>query len=120
VQKQRLRDVALLLMSNDDGYAGLGLSFLLKTVKALYLFDVLDDAIGDQGSRGGPAARHGDLRRRSGKAARHHRRNRQRSTYSQLRQSVKALSTIGLRSPLRDARYIGVVGEIFVRRDHFS
>jgi len=43
-----------------------------------------------------------------------------RSTYGQLRHSVKALSKIKLRAPLSEAKYVGVVGEIFARRDHFS
>ncbi len=120
IEKQGLRDVAMLLLSNDDGYAGLGVPFRLEAVKALYLFDVLDDvrsaikalavdrqramAIFETETRKLLGTFDGTVRR---------------STYGQLREAVKALSAIRLRAPLREARYIGVVGEIFVRRDHF-
>ncbi len=121
VEKLELRDVALLLLSNDDGYVGLGASFLLNSVKALYIFDSLDDvrsvikALAVDRERGMEifdaevdkliGTFDGTVRR---------------STYAQLRRSVRALSRIELRSPLSEARYVGVVGEIFVRRDHFS
>ena len=42
------------------------------------------------------------------------------SFWKQLKLSAKELSKIKLVRPISDAKYIGVVGEIFVRRDHFS
>ena len=42
------------------------------------------------------------------------------SYFKQLKQSAEVLSKIKLTTPISEAKYIGVIGEIFVRRDHFS
>ena len=121
IEKRRLKDVGLLLLSNDDGYAGLGIRFRLQSVKALYLFDVMDDvrsvikALAVDRTAGMEC-----FEREVGKLLGTLDGSRRLSTYRQLRSSVRELSRIVLRTPLSKAKYIGVMGEIFVRRDHFS
>jgi predicted nucleotide-binding protein (sugar kinase/HSP70/actin superfamily) len=121
IEKKKIKDTALLLLSNDDGYAGLGIRFRLAAAKALYLFDVLDDVRSVIKALAVDRARGMEVFEREVQSllgtfdgTNLH------STYAQLASSVKALSSIGLRMPLSKARYIGIVGEIFVRRDHFS
>jgi predicted CoA-substrate-specific enzyme activase len=121
IEKKRLRDVALLLLSNDDGYAGLGIRFRLGAVKAVYVSDVMDDVRSvikalavDRDA--GMAIFDREAQRLFGTLDG----SNSLSTYRQLRRTVGELSRIALRMPVAKAKYVGVVGEIFVRRDHFS
>jgi len=121
IEKHGLRDVAMMILTNDDGYAGLGLKFRMGMLKAMYAFDVLDDirsaikahaadrssamAVFDQEARAVEACIDGSSRT---------------PFFAQLRKSAEALSRIPLKTPMSEAKYVAVVGEIFVRRDHFA
>ncbi len=121
VEKLKLPNVATLKLTNDDGYAGLGLPFRLGMVKSMYAFDVIDDvrnavkalavdrtgamAILDEEIAKLEACLDG---------------SRKVGFYRQLKATGKRLATIQTRIPISQAKYIGLVGEIFVRRDHFS
>ncbi len=43
IEKLKIRDVAQCILTNDDGYAGLGPAFRINAAKALYAGDILDD-----------------------------------------------------------------------------
>jgi predicted CoA-substrate-specific enzyme activase len=121
IEKKRLRDVALLLLSNDDGYAGLGIRFRLGAVKAMYVSDVMDDvrSVIKALAVDRPSAIDAfDAETRKLFATLDG--TNPLSLYRQLRKTVAELSRIELRMPVSGAKYVGVVGEIFVRRDHFS
>ncbi len=121
VEKRGLENVAQLILSNDDGYAGLGLGFRLAMLKSLYIFDVLDDLRSAIKALATDREKGMELFNRevaslvkaidgSGRVP----------LFTQLRRSIAALATIELRLPIEQAKYVAVVGEIFVRRDHFS
>ncbi len=121
IEKLKLKDVALLTLSNDNGYAGLGIPFRLNAAKAMYVTDALDDV------RSVIKAMAVD--KKSGMEIFNNETNKiidtfngrnKLSFYKQLKLSVKNLSKIKLIRPVEEAKYVGVVGEIFVRRDHFS
>ncbi|MCG8569070.1 MAG: acyl-CoA dehydratase activase [Spirochaetes bacterium] len=121
IDKLKLKDVAVITLANDDGYAGLGISFRLNIAKLLYAGDVFDDirsvikAMAVDKEEGLKIFYEewdkllGSIDGRNKK-----------KFYPQLKQSAARLGTIKLVKPIEEAKYIGVVGEIFVRRDHFS
>ncbi|HET7839518.1 MAG TPA: hypothetical protein VFL04_07130, partial [Rectinemataceae bacterium] len=121
VEKRWLENVAQLILTNDDGYAGLGLGFRLAMLKSLYLFDVLDDV------RSAIKALAVDRQAGMELFGREVERllaaidgSSRVPLFTQMRRSAAALASIGLRTPIEQAKYVAVVGEIFVRRDHFS
>jgi predicted CoA-substrate-specific enzyme activase len=121
IEKLKLRNVALLPLSNDNGYAGLGIRARLKMAMALYAFDVLDDirsVIKAMAKNKKEALE--IFNREIEKLLCSLDGSSKKSFYKQLKESAKEFSNIELTHPLSDAKYIGLVGEIFVRRDHFS
>jgi len=121
VEKLRLPNVATMTLSNDDGYAGLGLGFRLEVVKSMYAFDTLDDirnAIKALAVDKKAALElfHAEVDLLEGTFDG----TNKKSFYQQLRLTAKKLATIKTTVPIHQAKYIGLVGEIFVRRDHFS
>jgi predicted nucleotide-binding protein (sugar kinase/HSP70/actin superfamily) len=120
-EKLKLRDVATLVLTNDDGYAGLGLPFRIGMVKALYTFDTMDDirsAI--KGMAIDPVQGMRIWTEEKNKMLASLAKESRIPFFKQLEASIKALSKIALKKPISEAKYIGLVGEIYVRRDHFS
>lgn len=121
IEKLQLRNVALLPLSNDNGYAGLGIPFRMGMAKAMYAFDVMDDvrsAIKAMAvdKKKGLELYEEEVKKLLGTFAR----TNKKSFYKQLEETAKTLSSIKLTKPIHQAKYVGVVGEIFVRRDHYS
>jgi predicted CoA-substrate-specific enzyme activase len=121
IEKLGLRNVAVITLENDSGYAGLGIGFRLDMVKIMFAADVLDDI------RSAVRAMAVDkdaateiLYREFGKLCDSISRKSRVPFYRQLKASAAELAKIALERPISEAKYIGVVGEIFVRRDHFS
>jgi predicted CoA-substrate-specific enzyme activase len=121
IEKHRLRDVAQLILTNDDGYAGLGLSFRLGMLKALYAYDVMDDIRSALKAHAADPDTAIEIFYRevrnvevsidgSGRVG----------FFKQLRKTARTLRQIPLKIPISEAKYVAVVGEIFVRRDHFA
>lgn len=121
IEKLKLNDVALLPLSNDNGYAGLGIPFRLNMAKAMYAFDIMDDirsAIKAMAvdKEKGMQIFEGEIQKMLATLDG----TSKKKFYAQIRDTVKELSKIELVRPISEAKYVGVVGEIFVRRDHFS
>lgn len=121
IEKLKLKNVAVLPLSNDNGYAGLGIRFRINMARALYIFDILDDirsvikAMAIDREKGMEI-----FNREVDKILKAVDGSSKISVFKQIKESVKELSKIKLSKPLEDAKYVGLVGEIFVRRDHFS
>jgi len=121
VEKLGLRDVAQLILTNDDGYAGLGLKFRMGMLKAMYAFDVMDDIRSMLKAHAGDRAAALALFEREAAAIEATLDGTSRTPFfTQLKRSAKALKALSLKSPISEAKYVAVVGEIFVRRDHFA
>jgi len=121
IDKLKLKDVAVITLANDNGYAGLGVSFRIDALKILYASDIMDDI------RSAIKALAVDKQNAStifqeeyNKILGSIDRTNKVPFYKQIKLTVDRLKTIKLETPIEDAKYIGVVGEIFVRRDHFS
>ncbi len=121
IEKLKIRDVAQCILTNDDGYAGLGPAFRINAAKALYAGDILDDI--RSVLKVYAADRTWALKifeEETSKIWASIDRSSKVSFFDQLRMSAEVFSKIPLSRPFRNPMYIGLVGEIFVRRDHFS
>ncbi len=120
IDKLQLNDVALITLENDSGYAGLGMDFRINAGRIIFAGDILDDirsvikAMSTNKGRDLVIFKEEwlkicDVMEKKG------------NFYKQLKLTAKRLKDeIKLARPLKDSKYVGVVGEIFVRRDHFS
>ncbi|MBN2545626.1 MAG: activase [Spirochaetes bacterium] len=121
IEKLQLRNIAVITLENDNGYTGLGIKFRLDAVKVIHVTDVLDDirsAIKAMAVNKEQAIQ--VFNREVVKILSTIDRSNKLSFYKQLKISSKELSKIKLEKPINKAKYIGLIGEIFVRRDHFS
>ena len=121
IQKQRVPNLAVMSLTSQNSYGGLGLDFTLRGLWAATISDVMDEiraAVNtlavdrEQGLAVHAAA---ETMLESAMAT---------ATWSGIRQALKTaadlLRTIPLRLPLADAPKAAVIGEIYVRRDGFS
>jgi predicted nucleotide-binding protein (sugar kinase/HSP70/actin superfamily) len=120
IDKLQLKDVALITLENDSGYAGLGMDFRINAGRIIFVSDILDDirsvikAMSPNRERDLAILREEWLKICDVM-------EKKLNFYKQLKESVKRFKNeIKLSSPIKNAKYVGVVGEIFVRRDHFS
>jgi predicted CoA-substrate-specific enzyme activase len=121
VEKHQLRDVAQLVLTNDDGYAGLGLKFRMGMLKAMYAFDVMDDIRSAIKAHAADRPSAMAVFEREVAAIEDCIAEKTRVPFfTQLKRSAQALKAIPLKTPMSEAKYVAVVGEIFVRRDHFA
>jgi predicted CoA-substrate-specific enzyme activase len=121
IEKLKLKDVAVITLENDSGYSGFGVGFRLDVLKATFTQDVMDDirsAIKAMAIDKNEAMN--IFNEEYDKILGSIDRTNKISFYKQLKKSTKRLSSIKLTKPISEAKYIGVIGEIFVRRDHFS
>ncbi len=121
IEKLQLKNVAVITLANDDGYAGLGVNFRLNIAKLMYAGDIFDDmrsaikvlAVNKEtGIETLMNEWDNVLSTIDGRS--------KRNFWSQLSLSSGKLSQLQLKDSIKNAQYIGIVGEIFVRRDHFS
>jgi predicted CoA-substrate-specific enzyme activase len=121
IRERKLKDVALIALSNEERYAGLGTSFALNAWKGMVAADVMDDirsAIWALAKDVPKAIELFDseyeeiLQTLSGE--------RKQSFYKKLKESAKKLSSIELKQELKDTPQVAILGEIFVRKDGFS
>jgi len=121
IQKLKIRDVTQCILTNDNGYAGLGIGFRLNAVKAIYAGDILDDI--RSAIKAHAVDRIAGMKIWStevDKVWASVDRSSGISFFNQLKKTAEVFRHIPLRKPFKNPKYIGVVGEIFVRRDHFS
>jgi predicted CoA-substrate-specific enzyme activase len=119
VERLQLPNVAIMALTSDDGYAGLGTKFALRGWKAVVIADVIADVYSSILA----LARDRELAllvfNREWETIK-----RALESHSdpdaQLRRSAKALSRIPLTMPLSKAKKISLIGEIYVRRDELS
>ncbi len=121
LEKKRIKDVTLLSLTNENGYAGLEVKDTLNVMKGTIVSDVMEDIKNALGvlAKDKPSAMkifYGEWERilalfRTGKTA---------NLYKLLVDVVAKLKAIPIKYPLREAKVISLLGEIFVRRDYFA
>ena len=121
IKKKKLKNTTVLTIMNEDGLAGLGPNFALRAVQSLLTADVLDDI------RSGIMAHAFDpddglkifdieIKRLVGVLEKY-----PDNIYRELKKSANNIRKgIPAKKNINNAKYIAMVGEIFVRRDHFS
>ncbi|MCL2220167.1 MAG: acyl-CoA dehydratase activase [Chitinispirillia bacterium] len=121
IEKKRFTNVALLSLTNDNGYAGLEVSDTLNLLKGTLISDAMEDiknALSVLAKDRDAAMKifHDEWNRivayfATGKTA---------GLYKLLEDVSANLKKIPIKYPLREAKVISLLGEIFVRRDYFS
>lgn len=121
VRKNRIKDVAVLSLTDDKGYGGLGLKFMLRAWQSLLIGDILDEIYSsvlvlskdrEHGMR--------VFKNVSEKIMDAIEKYSWKRLQNILIQAAKELSEIPLNGSLHKAKKIALVGEIYVRRDGFS
>jgi predicted CoA-substrate-specific enzyme activase len=121
IMRKKLKNVAVLPLMNEDGLAGLGPKFALRGVQTLLAADVLDDIRSGimahaQNPAEGLKTFYEDFE---------HLKIAEESNPDNIFRSLKTFAkNIRAKVPsaknIKDAKYIALVGEMYVRRDHFS
>jgi len=120
IEKYKLKDVAMVTLANDDGYAGFGVPFRINILKLLFAGDVMDDVRSAIKAMAVDKVKGMEIFKSEwNKIVASVDGTNSLGFYRQLSTSASELAKIKLVKPISEAKYIGVVGEIFVRRDHF-
>ncbi|KMQ49999.1 CoA-substrate-specific enzyme activase [Chitinispirillum alkaliphilum] len=121
IEKLRIPNVALLSLTNENGYAGLAVKDALNVLKSIIVSDCMEDvknaldvlAVDKQSAEKIFSGEWGKIVAmfKSGHTG---------NLFRQLGEAAKKLSLIPLKYPLSKAKKVSLLGEIFVRRDNFS
>ena len=121
IERNRLPDIALLSLSNENGYAGLSFSDTIGILQAIIIADCMEDiknSISVLAQNRDFAMEFFEIQ--WNKLIQYFRSHRKGDLYSILDNIARELSSIPRRFPIEKARAISLLGEIFVRRDDFS
>lgn len=119
LKKNKIKNVALLSLSDEDSYGGFGTKFTISAWKAMITSDVMDDILNALKALAVDKKQALELFyyewvkilkciEDSG------------NLYKQLEETVKTLKAIELNKSLEDAKFVALIGEIYVRRDQLS
>ena len=121
IRKERLDDVAVLSLTNEDSYSGFGHKFTRLAWKAILISDVMDDI---RGAIKALATDREDALRVFGRVyddvLSTLRAGDSKAITRSLEKAAARLSRIPLERPLEEAKEIAIIGEIYVRRDKLS
>ncbi|MCX7879504.1 MAG: acyl-CoA dehydratase activase [Ignavibacteria bacterium] len=121
LRAKKIPNVATLVLMNEDGFAGLGSDFSLRGIQSIIISDVLDDI------RSAIMAHAIDpeeglkiFNQEYEKLVESYAEN-PKNIYKALKKfAIKLKKAIPSSKPISEAKYIALVGEIYVRRDHFA
>lgn len=121
IKKNKIEDVALLSLTSENSYAGLDTQFQLRAWRAIIISDVLDDIYSAllvlaQDKDYALRIYEESVRKIVNSVAKDDWKRLQIT----LKEVADTLMKIPINGTLHDAKKVGVVGEIFVRRDSFS
>jgi predicted CoA-substrate-specific enzyme activase len=121
IKDSGLRDVAILDLSMDHKFTGMGIMTLYNAWRAIVVADVIDDiecAVRALACEPEKALK--ILREEGDKICAALEGKINKGLYRQLRETAERLKTIPLKQSLGETARVAVTGEFFVRRDHFS
>ena len=121
IEKEKIKDVAVLSLSSDNSYAGLGKRFTIRTWQGIVADEVLEEIY----SNLLVLAKDKDKAMAIyDKAVDKVVESLSKDSWNQVRKvmakAVKELSQIETKYHIKDAKKVALVGEIYVRRDSFS
>lgn len=121
IEHRQIENIALLSLTNENGYAGLPTFCLLNALKAVIVSDVMEDiknALYVLAANRGKAM---ELFNYQWQRILHtFEKQKGAGLYQVLQRISQELSGIKLQMPLSEAKKVALMGEIFVRRDQFS
>jgi predicted CoA-substrate-specific enzyme activase len=121
IKRKRLKNVAPMILMNEDGFAGLGPNFATRGIQTLIVSDVLDDirsaimahAVNPEDGLKIFYEEFDKLNKMF--------ENRPDKIYRALKRFAHTIKTkVPAGVHISQAKYIALCGEIYVRRDHFS
>jgi predicted CoA-substrate-specific enzyme activase len=121
INKNQIQDTALLTMTNENGYAGLQINDQINTLKTVVISDCMEDIQNnikvvaydyDKAMNVFDKSWQKILNVFSEKSG--------KNVNKILADVARDLSTIKLKYPLKEAKTVSLLGEIFVRREYFS
>jgi predicted nucleotide-binding protein (sugar kinase/HSP70/actin superfamily) len=121
LREKKIRNVATLVLMNEDGFAGLGSDFALRGIQSIITSDVLDDIrSGIMAMAVNPDEGMKVFEQEYEKLLKVFEKE-PKKIYSALRSFSKRIRTaVPSAYPIEKAKYIALCGEIYVRRDHFA
>jgi len=121
IDDQEIEDTAVLTLSSDNGYAGLGAKFTMRAWQAVIAADVLDDIestiLALAKNKDQALEMYSESRDLIFDALNNHKWSDVKYV---LREEAKRLSNIELKQSYEEAKKIALTGEIYVRSDRFS
>jgi predicted nucleotide-binding protein (sugar kinase/HSP70/actin superfamily) len=121
IKRKKLRNVATMVLMNEDGFAGLGPDIALTGIQSLIAADVLDDVrSGVMANAADPVQGMTVFNEEFAKLIQQNERKPQKLPRSLKRFSHAVRKKIPAKVHIKDSKYIAMVGEMYVRRDHFS
>lgn len=121
IRRKKLRNVAVMVLMNEDGFAGLGPDFATRGIQAVIISDVLDDVrsgimANAKNPEEGLKVFYNEFNKLLDTIE-----SKPKEIYKQLNNFAKEIKNrIPAKRNIKDSKYIALVGEIYVRRDHFS
>lgn len=116
-----LSNVAILTMNDEEAFTDFGENFFLKGWIALLVSDVIHDIESTILSLAyDKEASIGLLSKEWDEILKVIEKGNQKELFNQLERTAKNLSAIKIKTPLDEAKYISLIGEIYVRREEFS
>ena len=121
IKQKKLKNTAILTVMNEDGLAGLGSNFALRAVQSLLAADVLDDIRSAIMAHAVDKEKGVDIFNNEIKRLINVLEKAPARIFRELKHiAANIKANIPAAKKISEAKYIAMVGEIFVRRDHFS
>jgi predicted nucleotide-binding protein (sugar kinase/HSP70/actin superfamily) len=121
ILRKKIKNVAVLPLMNEDGFAGFGPHFSLRAVQNILAADVLDDIRSGIMAHAKDPVEGMEVFREEFKRLIKGGEERPLDIYKDLKVFAKNIRRkVPSRKNIKEAKYIALVGEIYVRRDHFS
>ncbi len=120
IKKNKIKNTAILSLTTENDYGGFGIKFGIKAWKAIVVSDVFEDikntlrvlAIDKEVAL--------DIFNQQWLRIIDHFKTNENNFYPLLKSVAHELSKIKLKKSIKEAKYISLTGEIYVRRDYFS
>ncbi len=121
IKRKKIKNVATLALMNEDGFAGLGPKFSLRGIQTIITSDVMDDIrSGIMANAVNPEEGLEIFYEEFDKVAKITEAVPD-GIYKALREFSKNIrNKVPYKTHIKDSKYIALLGEIYVRRDHFS
>jgi predicted CoA-substrate-specific enzyme activase len=121
IRKNKLADTALLTMTNENGYAGFGLNTQVNILKGVILAECMEDIKNNLRVLAHDHDKAMNIYENQWqKILNVFSEQRGKNLFKTLHTVAEELSSIKLRYPLKQAKTVSILGEIFVRSDYFS